>query len=136
VIVADTNLLVYLYVDGEHTQTAEAVLARDPSWAAPLLWRSEFRNVLIGLVRQRALALDDAFQIINDAERWMAGREYSVVSHAVLRLADRSGCSAYDGEFVGLAEDLGTSLVTTDRAVLKAFPSRAVAPAAFVGTER
>jgi predicted nucleic acid-binding protein len=131
VIVADTNLIVYLYVQGQHTAEAEAVLTRDTSWAAPLLWRSEFRNVLIGLVRRRALPLDDALQIINDAERWMSGREYSVVSHDVLRLADRSGCSAYDCEFVALAEDLGTPLVTTDRAVLKVFPSRAVAPGVF-----
>ena len=130
-IVADTNLLVYLYVRGQHTERAEQVLARDPGWAAPLLWRSEFRNTLLGLVRRAALPLDDALQIVAEAERWMSGREYSVVSHDVLRLAARSGCSAYDCEFAALAEDLGAPLVTTDRAVLKAFPGRAVAPEAF-----
>ena len=61
----------------------------------------------------------------------MAGREYTVVSDHVLRLAVGSGCSAYDCEFVALAEDLGTRLVTVDRAVLGAFPSRAITPAAF-----
>ena len=45
-IVVDTNVLVYLLVPGEHTEQAERVFRRDPVWAAPLLWRSEFRNVL------------------------------------------------------------------------------------------
>lgn len=135
-IVVDTNVLVYLYVAGERTAEAEAVLARDAEWAAPLLWRSEFRNVLVGLVRRRALSPAEAIQASDEAERRMAGREYTVVSHHVLHLAARSGCSAYDCEFVALAEDLAASLVTTDRRVFAAFPSRAVTLAAFVGTGR
>ena len=133
-IVVDTNLLIYLYIQGQHTARAEAVLARDPRWAAPLLWRSEFRNVLAGLVRRRSVGLEDALRIISDAEHWMSGREYSVVSHDVLGLATRSGCSADDCEFAALAEDLGLPLVTTDRGLLKAFPSVAVAPEAFAAS--
>jgi predicted nucleic acid-binding protein len=131
VIVTDTNLIVYLYVHGEHTQRAERVLARDPAWVTPLLWRSEFRNVLVGLVRRRTLAIEDALRMAADAEQWMSGREYAVVSHDVFRLAARSGCSAYDCEFAALAEDLRVPLVTTDRAVLRAFPTLAVSPDAF-----
>lgn len=130
-IVADTNLLIYLYIEGERTAQAEAVLVQDPLWAVPLLWRSEFRNVLIGLLRKRALNLEDACQIVSEAERAVIGREYSVVSHQVLELAFRSGCSAYDCEFVSLAQDLGVSLITSDRQVLAAFPSIAVSPDVF-----
>ena len=97
----------------------------------PLLWRSEFRNSLIGLVRAYALPLDDALTIIDEAERWLSGREYSVLSRQVLTLANRSGCSAYDCEFVALAQDLEVPLVTNDRQVLKAFPTTAVSPAVF-----
>ena len=130
-IVADTNLLIYLYVQGQRTQESEAVLQQDAVWAAPLLWRSEFRNVLIGLVRTDALQLEEALAIIDEAERWLSGHEYSVVSRQVLELASRSGCSAYDCEFVALALDLAVPLVTTDRQVLKAFPTIAVSPSAF-----
>lgn len=130
-IVADTNLLIYLYVQGQRTQESEAVLQQDAVWAAPLLWRSEFRNVLIGLVRSDALQLEKALAIIDEAERWLAGHEYSVVSRQVLELASRSGCSAYDCEFVALAQDLEVPLVTNDRQILKAFPTIAVSPSAF-----
>lgn len=130
-IVADTNLLIYLYVQGQRTQESEAVLQQDALWAAPLLWRSEFRNVLIGLVRSDALQLEKALAIIDEAERWLTGHEYSVVSRHVLELASRSGCSAYDCEFVALAQDLEVPLVTNDRQILKAFSTIAVSPSAF-----
>jgi predicted nucleic acid-binding protein len=131
-IVADTNLLVYLYVRGQRTAQAEAVLVRDASWTAPLLWRSEFRNTLAGLVRAREIDLDDAIRISHDAERRMGDAEFSVVSQHVLQLAVRSRCSAYDCEFVALAQDLRVPFVTADRQVLAAFPSTAVSPGGFV----
>lgn len=130
-IVADTNLLIYLYVQGQRTEEGEAVLQRDALWAVPLLWRSEFRNSLIGLVRANALQLDDALTVIDEAERWLTGREYSVLSRQVLTLASRSGCSAYDCEFVALAQDLEVPLVTNDRQLLKVFPTIAVSPSTF-----
>jgi predicted nucleic acid-binding protein len=131
-IVADTNLSIYLYVQGQRTEESEAVLQRDALWAVPLLWRSEFRSSLIGLFRAHALQLDDALAMIDEAERWLTGREYSVLSRQVLTLASRSGCSAYDCEFVALAQDLEVPLVTTDRQILKAFPTIAVSPSAFM----
>ena len=132
-IVADTNLLIYLYVQGDRTEDSEAVLRRDATWAVPLLWRSEFRNALIGLVRKEFVLLEKAIAIVDEAERWLAGREYSVISRHVLTLEEHSGCSAYDCEFVALAQDLGVSLVTTDQQVLKAFPSLGVSPGTFLG---
>ncbi len=42
-IVVDTNLIVYLYLESKHSPLAEQVLMKDPEWHAPLLWRSEFR---------------------------------------------------------------------------------------------
>jgi predicted nucleic acid-binding protein len=59
------------------------------------------------------------------------GREYPVDDALALELAVRSPCSARDCEYVALAEALDVPLVTNDRDVLDAFPSRAVRPAAF-----
>lgn len=44
----------------------------------------------------------------------------------MVRLAARSGCSAYDCEFVTLARDLDVRLVTLDRQILRSFPKLAV----------
>ncbi len=131
-IVADTNLLVYLYIKGQRTHQAEAVLQQDPAWVAPLLWRSEFRNTLMGLVRRKDLGLDDVLEIVREAEQWMIGREYTVASYKVLKLAEQSGCSAYDCEFVSLAMDLEIPLVTSDRQILRAFPKASASPEGFM----
>ena len=131
-IVADTNLIVYLYIKGSRTKQAETVLGQDPAWVSPLLWRSEFRNTLMGLVRSKDLDLNDVLEIVNETEHWMMGREYTVVSNKVLGLAGSSGCSAYDCEFVSLAMDLEIPLVTSDRQILRAFPKMAVSPENFI----
>lgn len=44
----------------------------------------------------------------------------------VLRLADSTGCSAYDAEFIVLAQELGIHLVTMDSMILKTFPETAI----------
>ena len=129
-IVVDTNVLAYLYLPSEHTPAAEALLQRDDDWAAPVLWRSEFRNILAGYIRRGALTYDQACLIQREAEALMTGAEFEVESTAVLDLVSRSDCSAYDCEFIALADKLGTSLVTLDRKLLKAFPKRAVSLAA------
>jgi predicted nucleic acid-binding protein len=127
VIVVDTNVLVYLLVQGEHTEQAERVFSTDPAWAAPLLWRSEFRNVLAVCMRQRLLSLDQVLQLVGNAEILMQGREYEVSSVRVLSLVAGIRCSAYDGEFVALAQDLRVPLVTSDARLLAEFPATTVA---------
>ena len=104
-LVADTNLLVYLLVTGERSAQAEQALRHDPHWAAPWLWRSEFRNVLALYIRNRHLALEAAQRIMAEALDLMAGAEVHVASSQVLDLAAASGCSAYDCEFVALAQE-------------------------------
>jgi predicted nucleic acid-binding protein len=126
-IVVDTNVLVYLYLRGEYTADAEALLESDPDWAAPLLWRSEFRNVLAGYMRRKTLTFDQAYAVQCEAENLLAGSEFEVDSHAVLELVRGSECSAYDCEFIALATKLNTKLVTMDKKVLRAFPKRSVA---------
>ncbi len=131
-IVADANLLIYLYVrSGALTDTADEVYRRDAEWAAPYLWRSEFRNALARMVRKKQITLTEARTVIADAETLLNPHEYLVASDDVLDLAVRSGCTAYDCEYVALAHALDVVMVTEDRDVLAAFPGRAVTPTEF-----
>lgn len=125
-IVADTNLIAYLLIQSPQTPDAQTVLQRDATWAAPVLWRSEFRNVLALYLRRAHLTLPDALQYMQEAEALLADREYEVPSAAVLQLAQHSGCTAYDCEFVHVAREIGVPLVTSDKRVLAGFPGLAV----------
>jgi predicted nucleic acid-binding protein len=125
VIVVDTTVIASFLLPGERTEQAERVFHRDPVWAAPLLWRSEFRNVLAVYRRQGRLLRDHALQLMDKADILMQDREYEVSSGRVRSLVAGTRCSAYDGEFVALAQDLGLSLVTSDARLRAAFPATA-----------
>jgi predicted nucleic acid-binding protein len=130
VIVVDSNVVASLYLPGEHTAKAEALLEMDPDWAAPVLWRSEFRNILSGYLRRKTLTFDQACELQSEAEDLLAGSEFEVDSKAVLELVRDSDCSAYDCEFIALASKLQVKLVTLDAKLLKAFPKRTISLAA------
>ncbi|MDP2497439.1 MAG: type II toxin-antitoxin system VapC family toxin [Candidatus Palauibacterales bacterium] len=132
-IVVDTNVIAYLHLSGERTPAAEAAWKADPDWHAPLLWRSEFRNVLVLQMRRSGIELAEAERLSGEAERTMEGGEHLVRAGHVLRLADGSGRSAYDCEFVALAEVLDVPLVTADRALCASFPNRTSELEAFAG---
>ncbi len=120
-IVVDTNVIAYLLLPSEHTPAARAAYQRDPIWAAPLLWRSEFRNVLATSIHQGHMTLGDAVEVVDVATELMEGWEYAVDSADVLNLTSLSSCSAYDCEFVALAQELGVPLVTADRGIRRSF---------------
>ncbi len=126
-IVVDSNILAYLYLPGEFTEAAEKLLERNPEWGAPILWRSEFRNILAGYLRRGTLTFDQALLLQQEAESLLSGFEYEVDSRSVLELVRESDCSAYDCEFIALAQHLKTKLFTMDKKLLQAFPKIASA---------
>ena len=131
-IVADTSLLAAFWLPGEQAELAEAVKTRDSVWAAPVAWRAEFRNVLAAGMRAGWLSETEAnaayLNVQNDLDR----NEYTVPTERVMQLVRRSDCSAYDCEYVALAQDLNVPLVTADPELVRAFPKTAVALEKFV----
>lgn len=124
-IVVDTNFIAYLLIPGPWTEAAEDLLQAEPVWAAPPLWRSEFRNILAGYLRRGTLSFEQTLALQSTAESLLAGHETSVDSRAVLELVRGSNCSAYDCEFVALAQQSGSVLYTLDAKLLAAFPDTA-----------
>jgi len=132
VIVVDTNVIHYCWVRGVHTVIAQAVRQQDPDWHAPILWRSELRNVLTAYLRRESLSREYIVEILDAADQALAGNEHIISDQLVLDVVEASTLTAYDAEFVALASALSVPLVTADKAVLMAFPDRAMTMEAFV----
>ena len=130
-IVVDTNQIAYLLIGGEFTDAVRRVFIQDSAWSAPLLWRSEFRSILAQYIHRDELRLSQAMRIQRMAEELLSGREHLIDSEKILRLAEQSGCSAYDCEFVALAMELRVPLVTSDKQILRKFPKISMSPDAF-----
>jgi predicted nucleic acid-binding protein len=73
-IVVDTNVLAYLLLLGPRTEKAEILRRQERQWAAPPLWRSEFRNVLTGYLRRDLLDLSRAVALMEEAELILPSR--------------------------------------------------------------
>lgn len=120
-IVVDTNTIAYLYLPNDYTDDVQQLVELDAQWIAPLLWRSEMRNILALYVRKKILSIDIACKIQTQAEALLGGREYTLDSTAILSLAQASGCTAYDCEFIALAQSQGAALITADKKLLTTF---------------
>ena len=125
-IVADTNIISYLLMQTPYTDDADKLYQADPIWAAPMLWKSEFRNVLALYLRKGMITFDKALQLQEMAESIMSAHEYDTASTQILSLVNGSTCSSYDCEFVALANYLGVKLITQDKKLLREFPSVAI----------
>ena len=121
-IVVDTNIIAYLYISGEKSLQAEQLLSTDSLWSAPILWRSEFRSILSQYLRKDILDLDSILLIMQQAEKLLDDSEYKISSSHIIQLINSSSCSAYDCEFVALAQYLDIPLITEDKKILAEFP--------------
>ncbi len=131
-IVADTNIIAYLLLPTSYSNSVDDLYKQDSNWAAPTLWKSEFRNVLALYLRKRIITLEKALQLQETAESIMLNSEFDVSSSRILALVEEGNCSSYDCEFVALAHHLNTQLITQDKKILKEFPSTAISIADFL----
>ncbi len=132
-IVVDTNIISYLYISGDRSQQSEDLLSFDSNWVAPLLWRSEFRNVLAQYLRKNLLDLDEILLIIQQAEKLLTDHEYEISSAHIMQLVKSSQCSAYDCEFIALAQYLNVPLITADKRILREFSKISKTATSYLG---
>jgi predicted nucleic acid-binding protein len=124
-IVVDANIIVAAVLKGPLQEMAMRTREKD-QWAAPGLWRSEFRSALVKMIRAEVIELSDAQEHLKLADYLMLGREFRTNGEKVLEFASRTYGSAYDCEYVVMADDFNVRLVTTDEPLIKHFPKIAV----------
>lgn len=111
-IVVDTNIVAYALIEGEHTVQSRALWRADPDWRLPVFWRYEFLNILATFVRRGGMDRQRAERLWTSAREWSHPMECTVDGAAALRLAIEQDVSAYDAQFVVLAQLLGILLVS------------------------
>jgi hypothetical protein len=132
-IVVSTDIVAALYLPGENTGTAEAVLKRDPAWASPMLWRTLFPHYVTEPLRLGAVTPGLVVLMLEEAEKLFLSREFPSPARENMRFVFQSQCSAFIAPFLGLAQGLGVPLVTLDSEAVRAFPELAISAADFAG---
>ena len=127
-IVVDTNIIAYLLLRGDRSESIDRLYKTDSDWIAPRLWVDEFLNVLATYERLEKLMSDETTPILNDALALMDGHTYELPPDRILSVARRTSCSANDSQYIALAEDRGLKLYTCDQRIISACPEIAVEP--------
>jgi len=125
-IVVDTNIVAYLVIKGERTDLARQLYAQNTTWHVPHLWQHEFVNVLATLVKQGGATIADALNLWRQAQALLAHCEKDINLDEALVLAADTGISAYDAQYLALAQTLNCPLVTEDKRLVQKFPDKAM----------
>ena len=123
-IVVDTNLVAYALIEGAHTALAFQARKKDAEWRLPVLWQHEFLNILATCVHHAGMEPHEAFTIWDRGLTLFAPCERLVDMTLALHLALIHRVSAYDAQFIALAQSLNVVCLTEDRRLLKTFPHR------------
>ncbi len=83
--------------------------------------------------------IDSVVSLLHKDPHWIAPLLWrselrNAGSMDVLKRATKTGCSAYDCEFVALAKSLNTNLVTGDQKLVQTFPEYALTVADYLRT--
>ena len=68
-IVVDTNIIAYMTFSTPYSPIVSALYQKDPVWEAPLLWKSEFLNVLALHYRKGLVNYHEGLNALDFAER-------------------------------------------------------------------
>jgi predicted nucleic acid-binding protein len=121
-VVVDTNILAYLFIEGDRTRDVQALFARDADWKSEAFVLIEFSNILATYLRANSLTRNQAHALLIEAEKRLTGL-VSLPHGRALRIAEQFGLSAYDARFLGAAQSFKARLVTEDARLRQAAPA-------------
>lgn len=125
-IVVDSNIIAARNLTSALTPKAERVEEKDPVWIVPVLWRYEFQNILATSIKVKQITPDHAWDVWQRVSDILLENESDPSPAKVIDLVAQHGITAYDGQFIALAMEMGVPLVTQDRELQGKFPRVAV----------
>ena len=127
-IVVDANIISYLILKSPFSKDCGELFLWDSQWIAPRLWRHEVSNVLVTYERRKIIDRKEALLAFKDSEAIIGENEYDIQIERRMSVAASTQCSAYDSQYIALAEDLNVYLFTYDKKILSMNPQLALKP--------
>lgn len=126
-IIVDTNVISSVFLRSTERKRALAALEFDTDWRLPPLWRSEFLSTCRHGIRTAGMKVSRCVEAFDSAMLLFAHREWMPAPGRVLDLvATTSALTSYDAEFLALAEEFETRVVTQDKDFAKLGGKRVV----------
>jgi predicted nucleic acid-binding protein len=131
-IVVDSNIVTARNLTSSLTSVAQQVEERDPVWIVPVLWRYEFQNILATAIKSKEIKTEQALDIWEMASKILVENECEPSVSKVIDLVAQYGITAYDGQFISVALEMGIPCVTADRELQEKFPGIAISMDGFL----
>ena len=131
-IVVDSNIVTARNLTSSLTSKAEQVEEKDPVWIMPVLWRYELQNILATAIRAKQIKPEQALDIWEKVSKILVENECEPSASKVIDLVAQYGITAYDGQFIALALEMGIPCVTEDRELQEKFPGIAISMDGFL----
>ena len=125
-IVVDSNIITARNLRSVLTSKAEQMEQKDPVWIVPILWRYEFQNILATAIKAKQITQEEALNVWQRVFDILIDNECEPSAGKVLDLVAKYGITAYDGQFIALAMEMGIPCVTEDRELHEKFPGVAI----------
>ncbi len=134
-IVVDSNIVTARNLTSSLTSKAEQVEEKDPVWIVPVLWRYEFQNILANAIKAKQIKPEQALGVWEKVSGILIENEWEPSASKVIDLVGQYGITAYDGQFIAAALEMGILCVTEDRELHEKFPSIAISMDGFLNPE-
>jgi predicted nucleic acid-binding protein len=132
-IVVDSNVIAARILTSVLTSKAEKVEQKDPVWIVPVLWRYEFQNILATAMKARQITQEHALGVWQRVAATLVENESDPSPAKVIDLVSQYGITAYDGQFIALAMEMGIPFITEDQELQKKFRGIALSMDDFLG---
>ena len=134
-IVVDSNVIVARTLTSVLTSKAEKVEQKDPVWIVPVLWRYEFQNILATAMKAKQITPEHALGVWQRVAAILVENESEPSPAKVIDLVAQYGITAYDGQFIALAMEMGIPCITEDQELQEKFRGIALSMDDFLGPQ-